>query len=70
MGTLESRKYHIYILFGFFFLVYFCRLFYVQIIAKDFFEDRAEHDAVDVDIEFPPRGNIYDEMVKYWCKMK
>tara|TARA_Y100000589_G_scaffold213979_1_gene201875 strand:+ start:28 stop:1845 length:1818 start_codon:yes stop_codon:yes gene_type:complete len=60
MGTLESRKYHIYILFGFFFLVYFCRLFYVQIIAKDFFEDRAEHDAVDVDIEFPPRGNIYD----------
>ena len=60
MATLESRKYHIYILFGFFFLVYLSRLFYVQIIAKDFFETRAEHDAVDVDIEFPPRGNIYD----------
>ncbi len=60
MGTLESRKYHIYILFAFFFLVYLSRLFYVQIIAKDFFENRAEHDAVDVDIEFPPRGNVYD----------
>ena len=60
MATLESRKYHIYILFGFFFLVYLSRLFYVQVIAKDFFATRAEHDAVDVDIEFPPRGNIYD----------
>lgn len=60
MASLESRKYHIYALFAFFFLVYLLRLFYVQIIAKDFFENRAEHDAVDVDVEYPPRGNIYD----------
>ncbi|MAW65590.1 MAG: peptidoglycan glycosyltransferase [Flavobacteriales bacterium] len=64
MASLESRKYHIYALFAFFFLVYLLRLFYVQIVAKDFFENRAEHDAVDVDIEFPPRGNIYDRYGK------
>ena len=64
MASLESRKYHIYVLFAFFFLVYLLRLFYVQIIEKDFFESRAEHDAVDVDIEFPPRGNIYDRFGK------
>lgn len=60
MAKLESRKYHIFILFGFFFIVYLTRLFYVQIIAKDFFIDRAEHDSVMKDIKFPPRGNMYD----------
>ena len=60
MAKLESRKYHIYLLFGFFFIVYICRLFYVQIIEKDFFVDRAKTDSVDKVVEFPVRGNIYD----------
>ena len=60
MASLESRKYHIYLLFGFFFLVYLSRLFYVQIIAKDFFANRAENDSVSKEITFPPRGNMYD----------
>lgn len=60
MANLESRKYHIYFLFGFFFLIYLSRLFYVQIIAEDFFSNRAENDSVSKEIIFPPRGNMYD----------
>jgi len=60
MAKLESRKYHILLLFGFFFLVYLGRLFYVQVIAKDYFVNRAKTDAVDKVVEFPVRGNIYD----------
>ena len=60
MAKLESRKYHIALLFGFFFIVYIARLFYVQVVAKDYFTDRAKTDAVDKIVEFPVRGNIYD----------
>ena len=60
MAKLESRKYHIALLFGFFFILYLSRLFYVQVIAKDYFIDRAKTDAVDKVVEFPVRGNIYD----------
>ncbi|MBL56106.1 MAG: penicillin-binding protein 2 [Flavobacteriales bacterium] len=60
MAKLESRKYHIALLFGFFFVIYLSRLFYVQVIANDFFTNRAKTDAVDKVVEFPVRGNIYD----------
>lgn len=60
MAKLESRKYHIYILFGFFFLVYISRLFYVQIIEKDFYVKRGKVNSVKKEVDYPLRGNIYD----------
>lgn len=60
MSKLESRKYHIYILFGFFFLVYISRLFYVQIIEQDYYVKRGKVNAVKKEVDYPLRGNIYD----------
>jgi len=60
MARLSSRKYHIIGLFSFFFILYLARLFYIQIIAEDFYTERAKSDSVDKVIEYPIRGNIYD----------
>jgi penicillin-binding protein 2 len=60
MARLSSRKYHIIGLFSFFFILYLVRLFYIQILAEDFYTNRAKSDSVDKVIEYPIRGNIYD----------
>lgn len=60
MARLSSRKYHIIGLFSFFFVLYLSRLFYIQIIAEEFYSERAKSDSVDKVVEYPIRGNIYD----------
>lgn len=60
MKKLDRRKYHLFAIISFFFAIYIIRLFWVQVIATDYFISRAKTDAVDKVVEFPVRGNIYD----------
>jgi penicillin-binding protein 2 len=64
---LADRK---YIIGGFFLLVaviYIFRLFYIQVIDKSY-ELAAQHNAIEIKVEFPQRGIIYDRKGKYLVK--